>query len=633
MVMHKPGETVRTTVGDAVVRYFTAQHVLDDRGVASPAGAGETIPFFPYAMAIFGHGNALCIGDALEQQRDRITTLRGQNEQGMALAAVAYAKAARRRQALIVSPSIGPGSLNVVTAAGAAMVDRLPMLVLAGDTFASRDPEPVLQQIENFSDPSTTANDAFRPVTRYWDRIVRPEQLLSTLPQAMSVLLDPADCGPVLIALPQDVQAQAYDFPASFFEPVTHTIARPRPSLDQLEHAVSLLMGASRPLIVAGGGVHYSLAESELAAFATAHGIPVVETVAGRTSLLDDDPMFGGPIGICGTPGANALAESADVVLAVGTRLQDFTTGSWTAFQDPNLTLISINTARFDAVKRRGVAVVGDAKATLQEINAALGSWKADAAWSAQVLESKASNAAGILERTTDTGLAVPTYAQVVGAVHEAATADDYVLTAAGGLPGELNMNWAAKGIGTFDCEYGFSCMGYEISGTWGAALERAHSHPAATVFGMTGDGSFMMLPSDIYSAALHGTSLVLIVCDNGGFNVIERLQKGNGAASFRTMLAESDRPNPPMVDFTAAAAAFGANAVRVSTIPEFSSALAAAKSAGGVQVVVIEVAKDTWSEGGSWWEVGIPEVSPRPAVNEARARLVEGKKAQRAGW
>lgn len=623
---HAPGKTIRTTVGDAVIRYFTAQHVLDER-------SGEVVPFFPYAMAIFGHGNALGIGEALEQHRDAITTLRGQNEQGMALAAVAYAKAARRRQALIVSPSIGPGALNIVTAAGAAMVDRLPMLVLAGDTFVTRDPEPVLQQIENFGDPSTTANDAFRPVTRYWDRIVRPEQLLASLPQAMSVLLDPADCGPVLIALPQDVQSQAYDFPASFFAPVTHTIARPRPSLDQLERAVVLLKDAQRPLIIAGGGVHYSLAEAELAAFANAHGIPVVETVSGKSSLVDADPMFAGPVGVLGTPGANALAEVADVVLAVGTRLQDFTTGSWTAFQDPELTLVSINTARFDAVKRRGVAVVGDARATLSELGAALGTWKAPAAWTAQVPEAKASNAAEIAARTVPSDAAIPTYAQVVGAVHAIATADDYVLTAAGGLPGELNMNWTSKGVATFDCEYGFSCMGYEISGGWGAALERAHSNPNATVFAMTGDGSFMMLPSDIYSAALYDTSVVYIVCDNGGFNVIERLQKGNGAASFRTMLAEPDRPNPPMVDFTAAAAAFGANAVRVTGLAEFSTAVAAAKAAGGTQVVVIEVAKDTWSEGGAWWEVGVPEVSPREGVREARAKLEAGKQKQRAGW
>ena len=614
---------MRTTVADAIVRFLIAQKVEDDR-------SGEIIPLVPGVFAIFGHGNALSLGESLELHKGEIATLRGQNEQGMALAAVAYAKAAQRRQIMAVSTSIGPGALNTVTAAGVALANRLPLLLLLGDTFNSREPDPVLQQLEHFGDPTITANDSLKAVSRYWDRITAPSQLKTTLRQAIATLLDPADCGPVTLALPQDVQAMAYDFPADLFDTVVHRIARPRASRDQVNEAIALIRAAKKPMIIAGGGVHYSLAEADLSAFANAFGIPVMETVAGKSSLLGSDPAFAGSIGVFGETAGQEISHEADLVIALGTRLQDFTTESGTIFRNPNVNVIGVNVARYDALKRQGFAVVGDAREVLADFTAGLQGWAAPAEWFATGRSSRAKQVALIEQRTAVTATSDPTYAQLIGRVHAIAGDDDYVLTAAGGLPGELVMNWPSKGIATFDCEYGFSCMGYEVSGTWGAALERAVSRPGSTVYGMSGDGSFMMLPMDVYSAVLHDTSLVLIICDNQGFNVIERLQIGHGAASFRTMLADEDRPNPAAIDFAKIAAGMGAEVISTGSLAEFDDALHAVKGIPGVHVIVVPVAKHKWSEGDSFWEVGVPEVSHRPAVNEARKALLEGKSQQR---
>ena len=622
--------TVRLTVADALVRFLIAQHVADDR-------SGETIPFVPGVFAIFGHGNALSLGESLERHRGRIRTIRGQNEGAMALAAVAYAKSARRRQILAVTTSIGPGALNTVAAAGVAMTNRLPLLLLLGDTFASRAPDPVLQQIEHFGNPGTTANDALKPVSRYWDRITSPSQLLSSLPQAMGVLLDPADCGPVTLALPQDVQAMAFDFPASFFAPVVHAIRRPRPATDEVAAAAAMLRSARQPLVVAGGGVHYSLAERELSQFANRFGIPVMETVAGKSSLAHDDGAYAGPIGVFGEADGHDVSWAADVVVAVGTRLQDFTTESGTVFKNEDARLVSVNVARFDALKRGAQPVLGDAREVLAELSAELGDWRGPQEWQDTARASRRRQEAAVAVRTAcagaDADAGPPTYAQVVGVVHSVATEADYVLTSSGGLPGELVMNWSSKGVATFDCEYGFSCMGYEVSGTWGAALEHAASRPGATVYGMTGDGSFMMLPMDVYSAVLTGADLTLIVCDNGGFNVIERLQLGHGAASFKTMLADEDHPHPPALDFAAMATAMGADAHDVADLDELAAVLRATKGVPGVHVIVTRVATHRWSEGDSFWEVGVPEVSHRPQVDDARAQLVAGKALQRPAW
>lgn len=616
----------RMTTAEALVRFLAAQHIEDDRD-------GLIKPLIPGAFAIFGHGNALGIGEALEKHKADIKTIRGQNECGMALAAVAYAKAARRRQVMAVTTSIGPGALNTAAAAGVALANRLPVLFLLGDTFNSRQPDPVLQQVEQFGAPSTTANDALRPLSRFWDRVTTPSQLLAMLPQAIGVLLDPEECGPVTIALPQDVQAMAYDFPESFFVKKVHRIARPRASRDQLEVAAALLRTAKQPLIIAGGGVHYSLAEQQLAEFAHKHNIPVMESVAGKASLTATDPNFVGPIGVFAEKAALAVAWEPDVVLAVGTRLQDFTTESGTVFKDPDVKLIGLNVARFDALKRFGHPLVGDARETLDELSDLLGDWAAPAAWMTTARSSHAEQHAALQERQTAGSDGLPTYAQVIAAVHEVATVDDYALTASGGLAGELVMNWQAKSVASFDCEYGFSCMGYEMSGAWGAAMERAASNPSSTVYSFTGDGSFMMLPSDIYSAVLTGQNLTLLLCDNGGFNVIERLQLNNGAASFKTMLADEDHPNPPRIDFAAMVRGMGANAHRVHSLDELSAVLRSTKGTPGVHVIVIDVALHRWSEGGSFWEVGVPEVSHRPAVDAARERLLAGKKNQRQIW
>lgn len=614
------------TVAEAIVRFLVAQKIEDDRD-------GVVKPLIPGVYAIFGHGNALGLGEALEKHRESIRTVRGQNEEGMALAAVAYAKASRRRQVMAVTTSIGPGALNTVPAAGVAMANRLPLLLLLGDTFNSRQPDPVLQQIEHFNAPSVTANDALRTVSRYWDRVTVPSQLLSTLPQAIGVLLDPEECGPVTIALPQDVQAMAFDFPTELFAPRIHRIVRSRASRDQLAAAAEVLRSARQPLILAGGGVHYSIAERELSEFARRHNIPVMESVAGKACLTVDDPMFAGPIGVFGERAAQPIAWEPDVVLAVGTRLQDFTTESGTVFKNPEVKLVSVNVARFDAIKRGALSVIGDARETLLGLSTELGEWRGPQAWVDQARASLAEQNRELDHRQAMKVEGLPTYAQVIGVVNRIASASDYAVTSSGGLAGELVMNWRAKGVATFDCEYGFSCMGYELSGSWGAAMERAASDPSATVYGFTGDGSFMMLPMDIYSAVLTGQNLSLIVCDNGGFNVIERLQLGHGAASFKTMLADDDHPHPPRIDFAAIASGMGAIAHRVDGLQQLDLELRGQKGKPGVHVYVIDVARHKWSEGGSFWEVGVPEISHRPSVDEARKQLVAGKNNQRMLW
>jgi 3D-(3,5/4)-trihydroxycyclohexane-1,2-dione acylhydrolase (decyclizing) len=612
--------TIRMTTAQAIVRWLVAQRTVVD---------GADVPLFPGVFAIFGHGNVTNLGQALEEVRDELPTWRGQNEQGMALAAVAYAKAMRRRQVMVATSSIGPGSLNMVTAAGVAMANRLPLLLLAGDTFVSRIPDPVLQQVEHAGAPSTTVNDAFRPVVRYWDRITHPAQLVQSLPAALTVLLDPGDCGPAFLALPQDVQADAYDFPAVFFERAVHAAPRPRPGLDELGRAAELLRTAQKPLVIAGGGVHYSGAEDELARFVLDHRLPVVETVAGKSSLVTDHPCYVGPLGVMGADAANRLAAEADVVLAVGTRLQDFTTGSWTVFTNEDMRLIGLNAARFDAVKHRGAPLVGDAREALAELGPLLDGWAAPMPWVEQA-RAEAGEHRRLVEKATTAGAGVPSYAQVIGAVHRASNERDYVLTAAGGLPGELNVNWQSKGVATFDCEYGFSCMGYELSGGWGAAMARAG---IGEVYALTGDGSYLMMNSDLYSSVLSGHKMIAVVCDNGGFAVIDRLQVNQGGASFNNLLADARIERLVAVDFAAHAAAMGCVAETVTTIAELEEALDRAKGADRTAVIVIRTQPHAWTEGGAFWEVGVPEVSDRPSVREARARLEAGKAAQRVGW
>jgi 3D-(3,5/4)-trihydroxycyclohexane-1,2-dione acylhydrolase (decyclizing) len=612
-------KTVRLTMAQALVRWLMAQRTMID---------GREAPLFPGVFAIFGHGNVTCLSEALEAVKDRFPTWRGQNEQSMALAAVAYAKAMRRRQIMVAASSIGPGATNMVTAAGAAMANRLPVLLLSGDTFANRIPDPVLQQVEHFANPTTTVNDAFKAVTRYWDRITRAEQILQSLPQALATMLDPGDCGPAFIALAQDVQGHAYDYPEVFFEPRLHYVRRQRPDADEVTAAADLLRAAKRPIIIAGGGVHYSLATAELTAFAEKHNIPVVETISGRGVLTHTHPLNAGPIGVIGAASANALAGEADVVFAVGTRLQDFTTGSWTVFANPDYRLIALNAARFDATKHRAVSVVGDAMAGLADITAALGAWKAPKAWSDTAKARYAEWNDLIGKATAPTNTDLPSYAQVVGAVNAVAGEKDTVVTAAGGLPGELTKNWKVKSVGTFDCEFGFSCMGYEIAGGWGIKMAR----PDHEVIVMVGDGSYLLMNSDIYSSVLTGHKLIVVVCDNGGFGVIDRLQTFKGCPSFNNMIETSKVVKPFFVDFAKHAESMGAIAETVTSLTDLQAAVNRAKKADRTSVIVTRVHPTVWTPGDAWWDVGVVEVSEREAMRKATADHIAGRKKQRVG-
>ncbi len=612
-------ETIRLTMAQALVRYLVAQRTIVD---------GTEVPLFPGVFAIFGHGNVTCLGEALETVRDVMPTWRGQNEQTMALAAVAFAKAKRRRQIMVALSSIGPGATNMVTAAGVAHANRLPMLVISGDVFASRIPDPVLQQVEHFNDPTMTVNDAFKSVTRYWDRLMRPEQLVSSLPQAVATMLDPGDCGPAFIGMAQDAQAEAYDYPLRFFEPKIHRIRRPRPDTEELVAATAILSQAERPIIVAGGGIQYSGATAELAAFAQHHNIPVVETIAGRSCMTSDNPSNAGVLGVMGSSSANALAAEADVVLAVGTRLQDFTTGSWTVFQNDAVRIISLNTARFDAHKHRAQSLIGDAKVGLTELSAGLGDWQAPEAWGALAKTKYAAWMEQVATATAATNAELPSYAQVVGVINRVSLPTDLALTAAGGLPGELVKNWQAKAVGTFDCDFGFSCMGYEIAGAWGAKM----ADPDREVISFCGDGSYLMANSDIYSSVLTGHKMILIVCDNGGFAVINRLQNFKGGVSFNNLLADCKVENLIAVDFAQHAASMGAISEEVAGLADLEQAMERARAADRTYVIVIKTHPHQWTPGDAWWDVGVPEVSERAEVRQAAADHDEGKRNQRVG-
>lgn len=609
---------VRCTMAQALVRYLCNQFTIVD---------DERVPLFPGVFAIFGHGNVTCLSEALEAVKDELPTWRGQNEQSMALAAIGFAKAKRRRQIMVATASIGPGALNMVTAAGLAHANRLPVLLLAGDTFVNRRPDPVMQQVEHFGNPGLNVNDSFKAVTRYWDRIVHPEQLISSLPQAVATMLDPADCGPAFLALPQDVQEMAWDYPEAFFTETLHHIPRPRPDRDRLGEAVKLLQAAKRPLIISGGGVRYSGAERALAALAAARGIPLCETIAGKGAVVHEHPAHIGPIGILGSTSANALAAQADVVIAIGTRLMDFVTGSWTCFA-PGAQFISINTARWDATKHRALAVIGDARETVEELDAALEGWRADAGWTSYGRDEFAKWNEALESYQKPTNDPVPSYAQVVGVVNRHAGPHDLLIAAAGGLPGEVVKNWRVKSPHTFDCEFGFSCMGYEISAGWGAAMADATRTPIV----MIGDGTYMMMNSDIYASVLSGHKFILIVCDNGGYAVINRLQNAKGGASFNNLLKDCRVKEAFPVDFVSHARAMGACARHVESLADLGEALEWAKSTDRTTVLSIVSDAFTWTPGDAWWDVGVPEVSARESVRAAAAAQQEGRRKQRVG-
>lgn len=610
--------TIRLTMAQALVRYLT-QQFIDDEGTERRLFAG--------VFAIFGHGNVTCLGEALAAAEDVLPTWRGQNEQSMALAALSYAKVKRRRQIMVAASSIGPGATNMITAAAAAHSNRIPVLFLAGDVFAARRPDPVLQQVENFGDPTLTVNDGFKSVSRYWDRITHPAQILNSLPQAVSVMLDPATAGPAFIGLCQDVQEMAFDYPEAFFARTVHRIPRPRPDRASVADAVTALSAAERPLILAGGGVRYSLAEREVLDFARRRGIPVAETIAGKGTSAHGDPLSLGVLGVLGTAAANAAAGRADVVFALGTRLQDFITGSWTVFS-PETRFVSLNTARFDAVKHRALAVVGDVREGLADIDAGLGAWRANPNWLAQGQADMANWDALIDELQAPDNAFVPSYAQVVGVVNRAAGAKDMVLASAGGIVGELTKGWRVTGTYGFDCEMGSSTMGYEIAGGWGAAMAREDGD----VFVMLGDGSYMMMNSDIYSSVLTGHKMIVVVCDNGGYAVINRLQTYKGNRPFNNLIADCRVKEPFSVDFAAHAEAMGAAVRRVEALADLCAAVAWAREQDRTTVLSIKVAPDRWTPGDAWWDVGVPEVSERSEVMAAREDHQVGRKRQRQG-
>jgi 3D-(3,5/4)-trihydroxycyclohexane-1,2-dione acylhydrolase (decyclizing) len=485
----------------------------------------------------------------------------------------------------------------------------------------------VLQQVEHFNNPTTTVNDAFRSVTRYWDRITHPEQIISSLPQAVAVLLDPAECGPAFLGLCQDTQELAFDYPESFFEPRVHHIRRTRPDSGEIARAAEMLKSARKPLVIAGGGVRYSGAEAALTAFAERHGLPVAETIAGRASFVHDDGQNVGPIGVIGSASANVLAGDADVIVAVGTRLQDFTTGSWSVFS-PQAKFVAINAGRFDAHKHQALPVVADAREALTELDSALGSWRADAQWMERAHDEYAHWNEMVAAATKPTNTNVPSYAQVVGVVNKAAGERDLALTAAGGFPGELCKNWQVKSPGTFDCEFGFSCMGYEISGAWGARM----ADESRDVFAFIGDGSYLMMNSDIYSTVLTGHKLIVVLCDNGGFAVINRLQNAKGIPSFNNQIEDCRIVNKVDVDFAAHAASMGALTRTVESLTDLEDAIRWAKGTDRTTVLVVKTDAYAWTPGDAWWDVGVPEVSTRPEVEKARREQEKGREKQRVG-
>ncbi len=620
--------TVRLTMAQALVRYLVAQKIRDE-------DSGELLPLFGGVFAIFGHGNVAGIGEALYAERDRLPTYRAHNEQAMTHAAIGYAKAHMRRRMMAVTSSIGPGATNLVTAAALAHVNRLPVLLLPGDIFVSRAPDPVLQQLEDFADGTVSVNDCLRPVSRYFDRIVKAEQLLTALPRALHVLTDPALCGPATLALPQDVQTDAWDWPLSFFAERTHQFRRLPPAVDEVAAAAQALRSARRPLLIAGGGALYSGAAAALRHFVDAHGVPVAETQAGKGVLAWDHALQLGPAGVCGSSAANELLAQADLVLAVGTRLQDFTTGSNALYGDARIVTLNVN--GYDARKGGGPEILADARLGLEALSATLGNWRADSVW-----RERAEHRAGDWRKIVDTITSrrelpagtLPYDGEVIGAVqrsHANSASDDIVVCAAGTLPAELEKLWRTQTPGGYHMEYGYSCMGYEIAGGLGVKMAK----PEREVIVMLGDGSYLMLNAEIATSVMLDLKLIVIVLDNRGFGCINRLQQACGGAPFNNMLDDCVRgpDGAPAIDFAAHAHAMGAQAEHVQSIAELEQALARARAATRTYVIAINTDhRRTTDVGGCWWEVAVPEVSERDAVRQARRDYEIAKQHQRPG-
>jgi len=620
--------TERLTMAQALVRFLAAQRVARD---------GVEHPFFAGCFGIFGHGNVAGVGEALYARPDLLRYHMARNEQGMVHAACGFAKMRNRLATFACTSSVGPGATNMVTGAALATVNRLPVLLLPGDVFASRRPDPVLQQLEVAWRGEASVNDTFQPVSRYWDRISRPEQLVPAALSAMRVLTDQAETGAVTLALPQDVQVEAYDYPAEFLEPRVWHVGRPLPDSGAIERAVTLIRSARRPLLVAGGGVVYSEATPALDRLATRTGIPVCETQAGKGSLPWDHPLCMGAVGATGGLAANRLAAGADVVIGVGTRWSDFTTASKTAFQAEGVRFVNVNVTGFDAGKHSGVALVGDARATLEELEGRLADWTVVAGhreraerlrdeWQAEV-----SRLYGLGHGP------LPAQSEVLGAVNELSGPRDVVVCAAGSMPGDLHKLWRTRDPKGYHVEYGYSAMGYEVAGGLGVKL----ADPSREVFVLVGDGSFLMMAQEIVTAVQEGLKLTVVLVDNGGFASIGALSRSLGTSGFGTrhLRRSGDRlpddagpgGEPLPLDLAASAAGLGAHVIRAGGIEGLRDALIAARALEST--VVIEVKTDRY-EGvpayESWWDVPVAEVSEAPAVREARRRHDEAGKARR---
>jgi 3D-(3,5/4)-trihydroxycyclohexane-1,2-dione acylhydrolase (decyclizing) len=612
--------TIRLTAAQAMVRFLSAQHVEID---------GRKQRLFEGVFAIFGHGNVAGMGEALYGARDTLPTYRAHNEQAMAHAAIAFAKSSRRHRMMACTTSIGPGATNMVTAAAVAHVNRLPVLLIPGDVFANRKPDPVLQQVESFGDGTVSANDCFRPVSRYFDRIMRPEQIVPALGRAIAVLTDPAECGPVTLAFCQDVQNEAYDYPASFFDERVHRTRRIAPDSREIGEAAAILKTAKKPFVVCGGGVLYSDAERELIDFCAKRGIPVGETQAGKSATPVDHALAVGAVGVTGTGAANTLASQADVIVGVGTRFADFTTGSWALFKNPDRRLISLNVQSFDAAKHQALSVVGDARTALAALDSALDVWKAPRGWSDEAAKAKAEWEATAARYIAPTNAPAPTDAEVLGALMRAGEKSDVVVCASGGLPGELHKLWQAGAPLGYHLEYGYSCMGYEIAGGIGVKM----ALPDREVLVVLGDGSYLMMNSEIATSVMLGTKLIIVVNDNRGFGCINRLQQATGGAPFNNLLRDVRHEAMPEVDFVAHARALGAEAVKVQSIADLETAFRKARAAKSTQVIVIDTdPMGSTDAGGFWWDVAVPEISERKEVDAARRGYEEAKTLQRVG-
>ena len=610
---------IKITCAHAIIKHLIAQKILID---------GKKEQLFAGAFGIFGHGNVACLGQALQENQDKLPTYRGHHEQNMALTGIAYARAKRRKQFFVATSSVGPGSTNMVTASAVAMSNRLPILFLPGDTYANRMPDPVLQQVEHFNNPGITQNDAFKPVTKYFDRITRPEQILQTLPQAIQTMLDPADCGPACLSLSQDVQGETFEYPEEFFKERVHNIRRPRPDDFQIKQAAEQIKKSKNPLLISGGGVFYSDAMEDLSNFAIKHNIPVTQTVMGYSTMKRDHSHFLGPIGGLGGKAANNLAKQTDLAIAVGTKLADFTTGSWANFENPDFSLVSVNVSRFDASKHLAQSVIGDAKVSLQELSNALGDWKAPDEWHKKSRDELKNWNDYVDKESGPTNQELPSYAHAVGAIYRNSDPTDIAVTAAGGLVGEVVQIWRPKELNTHETEWGFSCMSYEISGALGVKM----ANPDKEVIAFVGDGSYLLFNSDIYSSVITNNKLIIVLCDNGGHAVINRLQLFKGGKEFNCLFNSSKAPNLVPVNFAKHAESMGAKSEEVSSISELEEAFKRAKKSDVTYLISIKTHSYEWLEGSAYWESPTLEMPSTKENEEALKLHKEGKSKQRQG-